>query len=173
MLPVKSILKEYLADDADETAPAEEAAAAEAEEETADAVEPVVKEEEKPVEAEPALPAVVVDISGSVMKEEEVKEVVKEEVKEEKPVETAAPPPPTIHVDTEPSVSFTEMDTVFHYDPSKNVIGPNEQVPEDEDKYADGIVIDESVAPEPLDEFESLENEDTGLSFKEDEFETL
>ena len=184
MLPVKSILKEYLADDVDEPATAVEEPAVE--EEAADAVEPVVKEEEKQEEAEPALPAVVTDVSGSLVKEEkveakeeakeevkqEVKEEVKVEVKEEKPVETTPPPPPTIHVDTEPSVSFTDMDTVFHYDPAKNVIGPNEQT-HDDDKYAGGIVIDESAAPEPLDEFESLEKEEDALSFKEDEFETL
>jgi hypothetical protein len=190
MLPVKSILKEYLADDADETAPAEETVAADDAEETMDAVEPVVKEEEKEEEktvtkeepkeeelpvSEPAnvepkdiepkdiepkneepkneeLPVLaVVDISGTVVKEEE------------------QPIPPTITVDTEPSVAFADIDTVFRYDPSSNVNGPREET--EEDRYADGIVIDESAAPEPLDEFESLE--DDRLSFKGDEFETL
>lgn len=186
MLPVKSILKEYLADDGDEPAPTEEAtAAAEAEEaveETTDAVEPVVKESEK--EAAPApiveaptpepqgqvvatLPSVVIDLSGVLMKPEEVRgevEKPKEETVEKK--ETTL-----INVDTEPMVSFTNLDTVFTYNPEQNVTGPREM--KEEDSYVDEIEIDESAPAEALDEFETLENEDDELSFKEDEFETL
>ena len=180
MLPVKSILKEYLADDGEEAPQAEEAAAAEApetNEETTEAaaevVEPVVKEEE--IKAPPpspaveqAVPTIVVDLSGVALKEEEKKEEVKEEIKEERKEE---PKPPMIVVDTEPSVSFSEMDTVFHYNPQKNVISPREEKTE-EAPYVDGIEIDETAAPEALDEFETLD-EDDRISFAENEFETL
>ena len=76
-----------------------------------------------------------------------------------------------IVVDTEPSVSFSEMDTVFHYNPQKNAISPREVKTEEEEPYMDGIEIDESAAPEDLDEFETLE--DDNISFAENEFETL
>ncbi len=186
MLPVKSILKEYLADDADETAPTEEAAAAEdaAEEDNSEAVEPVVKEEETKAPEPSVLPALVVDVSGAVVEEkkEEKVEEKKEEIKEEeKPKEEKVEEPkeekkeevkpPMIMVDTEPSVSFTYMDTVFHYDPDKNVIGPTEV--KEEESYIDGITIDESAAPEDLDDYEDLEKETDHLSFAENEFETL
>jgi hypothetical protein len=177
MLPVKSILKEYLAEDGEEAPQAEESAAAEvaeaAEDATTEVVEPVVKEEELKAPppspaavAEPALPAVVVDVSGSDL-QEKVKEEIKEEIKEEKKESK----PPMIVVDTEPSVSFSEMDTVFHYNPQKNVISPREEKKEEEDSFVDGIEIDESAAPEALDEFETLE--DDHISFAENEFETL
>ena len=191
MLPVKSILKEYLGDDADETAPTEEAAAEEAaEEDHSEAVEPVVKEEEAKPSESSVLPALVVDVSGAVVeekkeekeekekkeekveekKEEKVEEKKEEkaEVKEEKKEEEKQP---MIMVDTEPSVSFTNMDTVFHYDPDKNVIGPAEV--KQEESYIDGIIIDESSAPVALDEYEDLEKGTDHLSFAENEFETL
>jgi hypothetical protein len=63
------------------------------------------------------------------------------------------------------------MDTVFHYNPQKNVISPREEKTEEEEPYMDGIEIDESAAPEELDEFETLE--DDKLSFAENDFETL
>lgn len=182
MLPVKSILKEYLADD---DAPAAEETAAEeaADDTTTDAVEPVIKEQEKEEpaaapaetkeeEAKPqivaALPAVVIDLSGVLLKPEEVRgetEVLPAPATEEKKEETL------INVDTEPMVSFTNLDTVFHYNPELNVTGPREI--KEEDSYVDEIQIDESAPAEPLDEFEKLEDEDDELSFKEDEFETL
>lgn len=182
MLPVKSILKEYLAEDGEEAPQAEEAAAAEvaeaaetaeANDDAAEVVEPVIKEEEikapPPSPAEQALPTIVVDLSGAEVKQE-VKEEVKEEVKQEEVKEE--PKPPMIVVDTEPSVSFSEMDTVFHYNPQKNVISPREEKKEEEEPYVDGIEIDESAAPEALDEFETLD-EDDKLSFAENEFESL
>jgi hypothetical protein len=181
MLPVKSILKEYLNEEAEDTPAAEaEEAAEEAQPEMA--VEPVIKEEEKT----PILTAV--DISGAVLeekketvdveeketvdveeeeKEKEKEDVVEEEEKTEEKAEEKEPP--MIQVDTEPSVSFTGMDTVFHYNAENNEIGPSSTV----EAYPDEIVIDESSAPEPLDEYESLEKDDDRLSFAEDEVETL
>ena len=193
MLPVKSILKEYLADDGDDApTAAEEATAEEAVEESAtDAVEPVVKEQEEKEEKKeetvavaeaptpepesqvlatgsmhPVLPSVVIDLSGVLMKPEEVRGEV------EKPQETVEKKEETlINVDTEPMVSFTNLDTVFTYNPEQNVNGPR-QIKE-EDSYVDEIQIDESAPAEALDEFETLEKDDDELSFKEDEFETL
>ena len=77
MLPVKSILREYLHEDAEEE-----------EEET----KPV---EEKPVEEKP------------------VEEKPVEEVKPEAPAPLEPSAPATIVIDTEPSVRFTNIDTVF------------------------------------------------------------
>ena len=192
MLPVKSILKEYLADDVEETPAVEESAQAaeeaqEAQEDATEAVEPVVKEEEE-LKAPPNTPEVplvavvdlsgavvdvsgavvdvsgaavdvsgaVVDVSGAVVEAKE--QVPKEEVKV-----------PTITVDTEPSVSFTNLDTVFHYDPDKNTINNIEH----RESIVDEIEIDESAPPEAVDDFEVLDREDDRLSFGENEFETL
>lgn len=182
MLPVKSILKEYLNDEGDDAPAGEEAipAAEAAEEEIADAVEPVVKEEDIKVPPNtPELPVVtgidgsgaVVDVSGTPLetKEEETKEEVKEEVKEETKEEVKEEKPPTITVDTEPSVSFTNLDTVFHYDPDKN----NIQTIEHRESIVDEIEIDETAPPEALDEYEELDTETDRLSFADNEFETL
>ena len=105
MLPVKSILREYLHEDGDdlddEAKPSENA-----EEES----KPVVTEEAKPVvPEEEAKPVVTEEESKPVVHEEEAKPVVTEEAK---PVEVA-PPAQTIVIDTEPSVRFTNIDTVF------------------------------------------------------------
>ena len=123
MLPVKSILREYLhedGDDLDDEAKPSENAEEEAkpvvpEEEAKPVVpeeeaKPVVPEEEaKPVVTEEAKPVVTEEESKPVVHEEEAKPVVTEEAK---PVEVA-PPAQTIVIDTEPSVRFTNIDTVF------------------------------------------------------------
>ena len=105
MLPVKSILREYLHEDGDDLD--DEAKPSENAEEEA---KPVVPEEEaKPVVTEEAKPVVTEEESKPVVHEEEAKPVVTEEAK---PVEVA-PPAQTIVIDTEPSVRFTNIDTVF------------------------------------------------------------
>lgn len=174
MLPVKSILKEYLNDEA-EVEPSVAVEEETAEEETQ--VEPVVKEED--LKAPPNTPEApvlpTVDISGSVLQDnkEEKKEEKKEEEEakaqeEEKPKEEK---PPMIMVDTEPSVAFTNLNTVFHYDPEKNVIDHHEE--QKEEMIIDEIQIDESAPPEAVDDYETLDKEDEHLSFAENEFETL
>jgi hypothetical protein len=184
MLPVKSILKEYLSDEGVDMGASAAVEEGEGEEETPaePAVEPVVKEEaaevkeETPVVTGPpapsVLPSLIVDLSGVSVKEgmkEEVKEEIKEEVKEEKKEE---PKPPMIHVDTEPVVSFTDMDTIFHHNPIKNMIGPSDQ--KEDEAYVDGIEIDESAPAEEVDDFETLDKEEEDeLAFAENEFETL
>ena len=125
MLPVKSILREYLHEDGDdlddEAKPSENA-----EEES----KPVVPEEEsKPVVSEEESKPVVSEEESKAVVLEEVKPIVTEEAKPEevKPVEAkpeeakpeeakpeeVAPPAQTIVIDTEPSVRFTNIDTVF------------------------------------------------------------
>ena len=176
MLPVKSILKEYLND--------EDTTVEEAEKEEEDIVdtkgqhEPLVKEEDlkAPPNTPEATVLVAIDLSGTSLdtkekEQEEVKEENKEEIQEEKKEESSAP---MIHVDTEPSVSFTNMDTVFHYDPEKNMIGTTvQQRTTEQEGGHDEIVIDESSVPEPFDDYEVLDNEDGKLLFAENEFETL
>ena len=183
MLPVKSILKEYLADDAEET-PAEQAAAEAAapEDDTApviheESIKPVLEQpveakeesveekiEEKPVEAaiQLATPSSVIepiDISGAVT-----------------PTLPPAPPTtPTIVVDTEPpSVGFTSMDAVLDVEnPERTTIQLTSQNEDDEQQEITHIDFDESEAPEPLDDFESLELAQETIAVGEDEFETL
>jgi len=185
MLPVKSILKEYLADDTEET-PAE-AAASEAvqEEDTA----PIVHEESikpaAPVEETKEEP--VIDISGNQQEQQggklEVETPEEKVVEEKEPEPLIAPPPtptpvsttPTIIVETEPpSVGFTHMDAILDTDnPEKSTIKISNQMDDDEQQEITHIDYDESEAPETVNEFEELEFGDETLAVGEDEFETL
>ena len=173
MLPVKSILKEYLAEDTEETQ--------EAEQETA----PIVHEESIAPPVEEPKEEVKEEVK------EEIKEEVKEEVKEEladieppasvdlsgslTPVPPPAPPTtPTIVVDTEPpSVGFTHMDAVLDTDnPERTTIQVSSQMDE-EDGEVQAIEVDMSYPPEPVGDYEDLEEGDDELAVEEDEFETL
>lgn len=191
MLPVKSILKEYLADDADEGTEAQESGPQE--EETA----PVVHEAETApvVESEP--PKESADLSGGAIQTPDVP-VVQESVPEvpvaepvveapsaplvqEPSVSVSVPEPvpsvpapvsttPTIVVDTEPpTVGFTHMDAVLDSEnPERSVIQISNQMDEDEGHEITRIEYDESEMPEAMDEFEELEE-----TKPIDEFETL
>lgn len=171
MLPVKSILKEYLADDGDEDAPVVANTAEEKEKE---------KEEES---IQPVIPeSFIQDLSGGSIeiKAEPIPEAVPEPVVEAPipihaptPTTTPTPTAPTIVVDTEPAkVSFTSMDTFFDsHNPSENsihepVIKPEE---EDEDMGVTSLEISND-PPEPIDDYENLEETET---LAMDEFETL
>ena len=169
MLPVKSILKEYLADDGDEDAPVT-----------------AVEEKEKEKEEEsipPVIPELFIqDLSGS-----SIPEPVPEPVSEPAPVilapkaepetvvsEPTAVPTPTIVVDTEPAkVSFTSMDTFFDSrNPSQNSIHePVLKADDDEDEDAGVTSLEISNdPPEPIDDYENLEEAE---ALPIDEFETL
>lgn len=143
MLPVKSILREYLHDDGEE----EEEAVAPPSPPSPPLAEPV------PVAA-PAPPPIViatVDLSANIVPEPVpepvapvpvpvVEEPVSAPVEPPAPVEQPAPttapveqpvpveqsapaPVQTIVVDTEPSVRFTNIDSVFHHsDPEQNIM---------------------------------------------------
>ena len=130
MLPVKSILREYLhedGDDLDDEAKPSENVEEESKPVVTEEVKPIVTEEEsKPLEAKVEEVKVEEAKVEEAKVEEESKPVVTEEVKpveESKPVvteevkalvaEEVAPPAQTIVIDTEPSVRFTNIDTVF------------------------------------------------------------
>jgi Family of unknown function (DUF5764) len=129
MLPVKSILREYLhedGDDLDDEAKPSENVEEESKPVVTEEVKPVVTEEEsKPVVTEEVKPVVTEEESKPLeakVEEVKVEEAKPEEAKPEeakpeeaKPVvvEEVAPPAQTIVIDTEPSVRFTNIDTVF------------------------------------------------------------
>jgi hypothetical protein len=162
MLPVKSILREYLQTDGDDEEVSEETPAnteeKPVEEEKVEEEKPVEEEkveEEKPVEEKPV---------------EEVTEEKVEEQMETTPSEIVAPPPspaesektpdvstvppesPTIVVDTEPSVRFSNIDTVFDtVDPNKHTFKPTTT---EEDEHIE--FVDDLEGGEAIDDFETL-----------------
>ena len=169
MLPVKQILQDYLGDDAEEEEEAAEVgpvtpevvpaeAEAEAEAEVKAEVEAEVKEE---VKAE--IKAEVKEIK-EVKAEAEVKEI-KEEKKEAEVEAEAEAPPSIIKIDTEPSVHFSNYDTVFDetngapemtYKPKED--GDDDDDDEEIDIPADGLIIHEGPAtPLTADDAEDLD----------------
>jgi hypothetical protein len=182
MLPVKSILREYLAEDAEEGGEAGEAAdtSAQQEEETAPIVHeeslapaPAAPEEEKEEKEEEAP---VLDVSGSLPPVEAPTEPTLPPAPPTTPVEKPAPPsPPTIVVETEPpTVGFTHMDAIFDAsNPEKTTISvsnPHEE--DDEEGEVTRVEFDETEPAEPFQEFEELEPPES-LAVGADEFETL
>ncbi len=179
MLPVKSILKEYLADDGEEV-PTETVPEKEEED------QPVVHEESI---AAPADTVETTDISGTTI-ESKVEETpvpavqetpVIEPVVQEAPIQETPEPAvqetpsvPTIIVDTEPlSVGFTQRDAVLDTDnPDRTTIQASNQ-PDDDDQEITHIEFDTNAPAEPLDEFEDLEENTSIHGMDEDEFETL
>lgn len=187
MLPVKSILKEYLAEDGEEAAQAQEEAAAASGKQDDDSTAPLLHEESMaPVisaaAAEEASAPAPAPAEEAVVPEVPVPE---EPVIAPPPAPTAAPildlsgsllppPPPsapTIVVDTEPpSVSFTQMDAVFDSEnPEKNMIRFAPEAEEEEEVNA--IEIDMNAPAEALDDYENLE--DGMETLGQDEFESL
>jgi hypothetical protein len=186
MVPVKSILKEYLTDDGDEgvTEAAPEAQAQEEETETAPVVHeesvvaPPVAEEAPEKAAEPIpepVPEPVVAVLENVHEESDQKggEVPGQQVVAPPPA-PSAPPVPTIVVDTEPpTVGFTHMDAVLDTDhPDQSTIQLSNQIDDNEDQEITHIEVDTNAPPEAIDEFEDLE-ESQPLAVGQDEFETL
>ena len=186
MLPVKSILKEYLADDAEENGisgggpeVAQETTEDQEEPETKEEIAPVVREEVAEAPAPAPAPALNTEVE-----KEPIAPPPSPAAVEEAPVDISgsavAPPPapsvPTIIVETEPpSVGFTHMDAVLDTDhPEQSTIRLSNQMEkeDDDEEQINSIEIDTTVPPEPLDEFEELEKEDD-LAVREDEFETL
>jgi hypothetical protein len=183
MLPVKSILKEYLSDEMDEptqetqetqeeeTAPVvHEESIALAKEEEKKEPEPETKEQEPVIKIEPH-----VDLSGA-----EVTPPVSVESPKQSPPAPAPTPvtTPTIIVDTEPpSVSFTHMDAVLDSEnPNLSKIQLSNQMDDDDEEEITRLEFDMNEAAEPLEEFEDLEKKEEEEETKEigaDEFETL
>ena len=193
MLPVKSILKEYLADDGDEAPNANE-------DDQQNSVAPVVPEgfvqdlSGAALTPEP-IPAISLPLDAKVEEpvtkvEEPVTKVEEPVTKVEEPVAKVNEPvakvneplakvetgPPTIVVDTEPAkVSFTKMDTFFDsQNPNQNsihepVINTNTDEDDDDDSGISHLEISND-PPEPMDDYENLEENE---ALEMDEFETL
>lgn len=201
LLPVKTILREYLNDEAEGTGEEDDGEDEKSESKAEDEVEVKAKSVEEPEpepESEPVAkkeplvavptapaPATAVEEPAKVQPEvltvpitstSESKSVVNI-IKQEAPAPTgtvtnqvilpSAPAPlQTLVVDTEPSVSFTNMDTIFDSEhPEDNVI--SESPRHDEEVEIDHVeVID--APPEPLDGFEDLEGGgQDGFEFEE------
>jgi hypothetical protein len=190
LLPVKTILKEYLNDDEDEDEKDDE------KEKVSDVLqteEPVVtvggiqKEEEKlaslpvPIEVpvitlDDKIPETVTEIlslptlepTPSTNESLGLVNIIKEEatLPADKPdsTESAHNDAPTISVETEQSVSFTNMDTIFDSDhPEENEISESNN---DREEYEVDHVQVLDQPPEPMDEFEDLESTG-GFDFEE------
>jgi hypothetical protein len=163
MLPVKSILREYLNDDGDDE---------EGDKKEEEVSEPEPKQEEPPpppstpvAEAEPApapapasepapAPAPAPEPEPEPAPEPVPAPVIP--VPEEAPAVDIPPPTPVLVIETEPMVRFTGIDTVFHPDdPSKHTLKEmTEKTIEDEDE-------------EELDENFFVEPETTALSLND------
>ena len=172
MLPVKSILREYLNDDGDDgdddekdvkesikyETPVEEPAV-KAEEPVVKAEEPAVKAEEPAVKAEepvvkPEEP--VVKAEEPVVKAEEGFPFPVPETRDLSESHPPAPPPtPILVIDTEPMVRFTGIDTVFDSnDPSKHTM---KQTTEDKDEDdMEDFFIENDTSALSLDDMEEL-----------------
>lgn len=163
MLPVKSILKEYLTDDGDE----DEAPVAQ--EEVVVPPEPVVETAPVPVVETPE-PVVEAPAPVPVIDDTKAISITKVDLSENTVPTT---PIQTIVIDTEPAVvGFTQMDTVFDsQDPEQNMIRSNTHEESEQSEAVDSIIIRDDIPPEDLTEFEDLEQQDARLA--EDEFETL
>lgn len=191
MLPVKNILREYLNGDGDAeeetTTTATKGEEGEGEE---DEKEEEKEDTEKTKEPEQET-AIQIDISGTPMTEEQKPEVaptpappstpepvvepVKEKQEEATTTETEpvpAPAPPTQQVfvfDTEPSVKFSEHDTIFDSEnPNGNQITSKAYYDEEEEE---GIEILDT-PPEAFNDFEDLEQKPSS-QLATDDFETL
>lgn len=190
LLPVKTILREYLNEAEDGDVEGEEQ-----EQEQKEAVETDTKSEKeqdeieihsKNVEEKKAEPApeksskeepITLDIPSKTKTESKgLVNIIKEEASTPPPTpqltnEVIMPPavaPTTLIIDTVPSVGFTNMDTIFDSDhPEENIISESPHAEEDEADDIDHIEMLDT-PPEPLDGFEDLETGSTGgIEFEE------
>jgi hypothetical protein len=116
MLPVKNILKEYLKDDEDDEEKEEEKEVEKEEEKQEEKKEEKEKEVEKEVEKQEEKQEEKKEEKQEEEEQEKVK-VDKKKEKEELPVIENNEEPPIINVETEPSVKFTEVDTIIDIEP--------------------------------------------------------
>jgi len=166
LLPVKTILREYLNDDEgaegeaeDEEAETEVVATKEAEAET----KPQEKPEEKPAEPVPEIKPEVTTQSVQAPKSSMKSTVtVSKEAAPEAPEEQGGQQ--TLVVDTEPTVSFTNMDTIFDSnDVEGNEIATHSMFEGGEVERIETI----DAPPEPLDDFEDLDASSNAIEFEE------
>lgn len=174
LLPVKTILREYLNDDEgegegaedEEEGEAEVVATKEAEVETkpvekpVEAVEPVV--EEKPAEPVPVVEANTQSVQAPKSSMKSTVTVNKEAGVE--PAPEALEGQQTLVVDTEPTVSFTNMDTIFDSnDLEGNEIATHSMFEGGEVERIETI----DAPPEPIDGFEDLDTLGSAIDFEE------
>jgi len=156
MLPVKSILREYLQTDADDEEVSEETHVSEEHQEESKSEEKP-EEENKEEKSEVVEASKVEEVVEQPKEKEEIVEQSKEqevteEKKEEKPPVAEAP---TIVVDTEPSVRFSNIDTVFDAsDPNKHSFKPTTSEEDDHIEFVDDSEI-------PMDSFEEINEFET------------
>ena len=166
LLPVKTILREYLNDD--------EGAEAEEEEEEGEAeviatkeadTKPEVKVEEKPVEPVVEVkpePVVEANTQSVQAPKSSMKSTIT--VNKEAGVESVPEGQQTLVVDTEPTVSFTNMDTIFDSnDLEGNEIATHSMFEGGEVERIETI----DAPPEPLDDFEDLDASVNAIDFEE------
>lgn len=197
LLPVKTILKEYLNDDDDEEEEEEkEKEKSQTEEEVKSSLPDESAENKQDIQSESGhatpvpvqLPTITLEekipdsmalaesVSLPVLDTPKIDLTMHEEAVPVNEVQTPASAsastqpvaeaePPMIHVDTVPSVSFTNMDTVFDSDnPEANEIVESNMNDEEEFEVDHVNVLD--VPPEPMDDFEDLESTG-GFEFEE------
>jgi hypothetical protein len=178
MLPVKNILKEYLTDDGDD----KDEKPDEAEDEQKQ--EPVVEKQPPLTEKLTEEPPIVLeDLSGvsatvtetasvaASVAAPETASVAASVAAEAATLQALETPPQVIVVDTEPSVKFTDHDTVFDSEnPNEHTISMNEYKEESQLASVSAIDILESVGA--LDEFEDLEKP-AEQNMAMDDFESL
>ena len=174
LLPVKTILREYLNDDEGGEPDAEEEEE-EAETEVVATKETETKPEEKPVEAvveekkadpEPVpVPVPEANTQSVQAPKSSMKSMVT--VNKEAGVESAPEGPEgqqTLVVDTEPTVSFTNMDTIFDSnDVEGNEIATHSMFEGGEVERIETV----DAPPEPLDDFEDLDDSVNAIDFEE------
>jgi hypothetical protein len=192
LLPVKTILREYLndeaedgdgEDDGEEEKSKEEKGEDEVEvkssQETVAEPQQVKKNEVLALTPEPLAETQpeTLDIQTSKAEPKSVVNIIKEEApvvnKVITPILTIPVPPPsttpalqTLVVDTEPSVSFTNMDTIFDSEhPEENVISESPHMEEEMD--IDHVEMVDA-PPEPMSDFEELSGGGAGgIEFEE------
>jgi len=174
LLPVKTILREYLNDDEGEGADAEDEEEGEAEVVATKEAEVETKPEEKP--AEPVVPAVeekpaepVPIPEANTQSVQAPKSSMKSTITVNKEAGVESAPEggesqQTLVVDTEPTVSFTNMDTILDSnDLEGNEIATHSMFEGGEVERIETI----DAPPEPIDGFEDLDTLGSAIDFEE------
>jgi len=147
LLPVKQILNDYLGEDQEEEEIKETVPVAEAIPEVPEAIaEPV---------AEVAKVAEVAEVPEKVAEVAEVPESENKPEAEKKVEDSKDSKPESLSIETEPTVRFSEYDSVFDDTKDHPEI---RHVPKYDDEYSDALQVDESTATHvSKDDFEDLE----------------
>jgi hypothetical protein len=171
LLPVKTILREYLNDD--EGADAEEEEEGEAEIVTTKEAEVETKPAEHVVEEKPVEPVPVPEANTQSVQAPKSSMKSTITVNKEAGIEAAPEVPKgpeghegqqTLVVDTEPTVSFTNMDTIFDSnDLEGNEIATHSMFEGGEVERIETI----DAPPEPIDGFEDLDTLGSAIDFEE------